>query len=130
MLQNEFCHNYDMNNCVKKPDASYRPNCIDEWLELINDIGFDYDGCNTVEGLKLLVDEIVDYANKARKCLHIDKTNVAEIVRCKNCAYSYWKEESTKSKAFMCGNPDGLYSEIDFNDYCSYGAKIQNCANT
>ena len=67
------CNTNKMNNCVKKPDTSYRPNCTDEWLELIHDIGYDYDGCNTVEGLKMLVDEIVDYANKARKCLHEGK---------------------------------------------------------
>lgn len=84
MLQNEFCHNYDMNNCVKKPDISYRPNCTDEWLELINDIGFDYDGCNTVEGLKELVTELVDMATKARLCLHkgkyFNKTDAGKMI--------------------------------------------------
>ena len=40
----------------------------DEYLRLIHDIGFDYDGYNTVESLKGLIDELIDYANKAYKC--------------------------------------------------------------
>lgn len=50
--------------------TSYEPDCADEWLELIHDIAYDYDGCRTIEGFKSLIDEIVDYANKARICLH------------------------------------------------------------
>ena len=45
------------------------PNCVDEWLELIKDIAIDYDGYNTVESLKELIDEIVGMSQKARKCL-------------------------------------------------------------
>ena len=40
----------------------------DEWCQLIIDLGFDYDGCNTVESLKSLIDELVDYAHKAISC--------------------------------------------------------------
>lgn len=54
----------------EKFGTSYRPDCADEWLELIHDIAVDYDGCCTVDGLKYLIDEIVDYASKARVCLH------------------------------------------------------------
>lgn len=36
-----------------------------EYLRLIYDKGFDYDGYNKVESLKGLIDELVDYANKA-----------------------------------------------------------------
>lgn len=43
--------------------------CTDEWLFDIWAIGVDYDGCNTVESLKKLVDELVEMANKARDCL-------------------------------------------------------------
>lgn len=46
------------------------PNCADEWLELIWDIGVGYDGCNTVESLKALVDELMEMSTKARNCLH------------------------------------------------------------
>lgn len=46
------------------------PDCVDEWLELIWDIGCDYDGCGgSVEDLKHLVDELVDMSKEARKCL-------------------------------------------------------------
>lgn len=37
----------------------------DEYLKLIYYMGFDYDGYNKVESLKGLIDELVDYANKA-----------------------------------------------------------------
>lgn len=46
------------------------PNSADEWLWHIWAIGLDYDGCNTVESLKELVDELVDMSIKARDCLH------------------------------------------------------------
>ena len=49
------------------------PNSADEWLWHIWAIGLDYDGCNTVESLKKLVDELVDMAQKARECLHNGK---------------------------------------------------------
>ena len=49
------------------------PNCVDEWLELLWDIGIDYDGCNTVESLKSLVDELMEMSTNARKCLHDGK---------------------------------------------------------
>lgn len=40
----------------------------DKWCQLIMDLGFDYDGLNTVESLKCLIDELVDYAHKAIIC--------------------------------------------------------------
>lgn len=49
------------------------PNCVDEWLWQLWAIGFDYDGCNTVESLKKLIDELVDMSKKARECLHDGK---------------------------------------------------------
>ena len=48
----------------------------DEWCQLIIDLGFDYDGCNTVESLKDLIDELVDYARKAIIC---DDVSVAYV---------------------------------------------------
>lgn len=48
----------------------WEPDCVDEWLEIIWDIGADYDGCgDSLEGLRGLVDELVEMASKARKCL-------------------------------------------------------------
>ena len=45
------------------------PNCVADYLFYIWAIGHDYDGYETVEGLKSLVDELVDYANNARELL-------------------------------------------------------------
>lgn len=36
----------------------------DNYLKLIYDIGYDYDGCNTVKSLKELIDELIDLAVK------------------------------------------------------------------
>lgn len=49
------------------------PNCADEWMEFIQDIGWNYDGCNTVESLKELIDEMIDAAGWARFCLNEGK---------------------------------------------------------
>ena len=46
------------------------PNSADEWLWQLWAVGFDYDGCNTVDSLKGLVDELMEISTKARKCLH------------------------------------------------------------
>jgi hypothetical protein len=43
--------------------------CVDEYLFDIWAIGCDYDGCHSTKDLKALVDELVNLANKARKCL-------------------------------------------------------------
>lgn len=43
--------------------------CVADCLYYIWAIGHDYDGYGTVNGLKSLVDELVDYANDARKFL-------------------------------------------------------------
>ena len=49
--------------------TSFIPETVDEWLELICDIAVGYDGCETVESLKELVDEMKKYAVNARKAL-------------------------------------------------------------
>ena len=46
------------------------PNCVDEWLQFIWDIGFDYDGYSDANNLKQLIDELVDASIQARECLH------------------------------------------------------------
>ena len=45
------------------------PDTVSEYLFMIWAVGYDYDGCRTVESLKKLVDELVDYAKKAGECL-------------------------------------------------------------
>lgn len=52
-----------------KEKIKYQKNKIDNkdnWCQLIVDIGFDYDGCNTIESLKGLIDELVRYALNSR----------------------------------------------------------------
>lgn len=41
---------------------------MEKYLELICDLGYDYDGCNTIESLKELVDELVHFASLGRVC--------------------------------------------------------------
>lgn len=41
---------------------------MEKYLELIIDLGYDYDGCETVESLKGLIDELVYYAKLGRAC--------------------------------------------------------------
>ena len=43
---------------------------IDYYLDIIFGLGADYDGCNSVESLKKLIDEIVEYSSIARRILH------------------------------------------------------------
>lgn len=43
---------------------------IDHCLDIIFGLGVDYDGCNSVESLKRLIDEIVEYSSIARRVLH------------------------------------------------------------
>lgn len=40
----------------------------DEYCQLIINLGFDYDGFNTVDSLKGLIDELVSYAKRAIEC--------------------------------------------------------------
>lgn len=54
---------------MKEIDGAYTPKTADEWLELICDIAVGYDGCETVESLKELVNEMREYAVNARKAL-------------------------------------------------------------
>lgn len=46
------------------------PNCADEWLESIWQVGCDYDGCHSAEDLKSLIDELIEMSQKARDCLN------------------------------------------------------------
>lgn len=51
----------------------YEPDCVDEWLLDIWALGCNYDGENPVDGLKALIDSLVDMSRKARDCLHAGK---------------------------------------------------------
>lgn len=54
---------------MKEINNAYIPETAEEWLELICDIAVGYDGCETVESLKELIDEMREYAVNARKAL-------------------------------------------------------------
>ena len=58
---------YDINlDLMKKIDKA-----LDK-IQLLIDIGFDYDGLNQVESLKKLIDELVHYAKESRAILKSD----------------------------------------------------------
>ena len=67
-----------------------KPDTCDEILSYIWMIGCDYDGCNTVESLKELIDELVEMAKEARECLHEEKLYASDLYgserNCTNCA--------------------------------------------
>lgn len=71
----------------------YSPSTVDGCLELIVDIGVDYDGYNTAENLKSLIDEIVHYARQARILLR-----QGENFHQKSC--NFCKHNGT----YMCDN--------------------------
>lgn len=41
---------------------------MEKYLELIHDLGYDYDGLNQVDSLKTLIDELIKYASLGRVC--------------------------------------------------------------
>lgn len=70
------------------------PNCVDEWLQFIWDIGCDYDGCRDANSLKQLIDELVDASIQARECLHKGELFAKEMIiehinreKCAKCTY-------------------------------------------
>ena len=58
-------------DCLKSDDSF--GNSVDELLWLISAIGFDYDGYNTAEGLKDVIDELVAYSIYASELLREGK---------------------------------------------------------
>lgn len=55
------------------------PDCTEEWLDLIWQTGFDYDGYHTSKDLKELIDELVQMAKSALKCLHEGKIFIGDV---------------------------------------------------
>ena len=49
------------------------PNSADEWMAQIWEVGCDYNGCDTVESLKKLIDELIEFSHEARYCLRDGK---------------------------------------------------------
>lgn len=57
----------------ERGNTFWEPDSADEWLDTLWAIGCDYDGAESAESLKQLIDELVDMASKARVCLREGK---------------------------------------------------------
>ena len=68
---------------------------MERYLELIVDLGFDYDGCNTIEGLKGLIDDLVNLASLGRACNTTEPIYVSEE-KCWNILHEEIKESDVK----------------------------------
>ena len=67
----KFCeeHCVAIEQMLKEIDLLQRDIRIkNEYLDLIWDIGHDYDGCESSSELKRLIDGLVDYSKKASRC--------------------------------------------------------------
>ena len=73
-LLNEQNYNDSLIECVnylqqENKQLKERIDKVIDKLTLLVDIGFDYDGFNTIESLKGLIDELISYARDSRKIL-------------------------------------------------------------
>lgn len=68
----------------EQDNTFWEPDCADEWLEMLWEIGVDYDGAENAESLKALIDELVEIASKARVCLREGKIFPQEDLRCQD----------------------------------------------
>lgn len=62
-IRNEYSFHEIFEHYLKKKIRMQERNMeiMQRYFELIYDLGVDYDGCNTIEGLKGLIDEIMEY---------------------------------------------------------------------
>ena len=118
------------NEIEKKPDVpddihSYEPKSAEQYLELLCDIAYDYDGFNTVASLKALIDELKNYAHKAWTFLY--EGNVFDVRR-KPTYFKRVKNMSIEEMAMflmkvnnayamdcMCGMSECKHPDIDAN---------------
>ena len=47
----------------------YEPDCVEEWIELIYEIGYDCDRYETVDDFKTLIGDLLEMVLRAGKCL-------------------------------------------------------------
>ena len=50
---------------MRKKELERENKILKGYLELISDLAYDYDGCNTTDGLKELIDELRHFADLA-----------------------------------------------------------------
>lgn len=82
-----------------KEKVKYQKNKIDNkdnWCQLIADIGFDYDGCNTIESLKGLIDELVRYALNSRDNYDYEEILKGDSLEEENKKYKNQQKEFIK----------------------------------
>lgn len=82
-----------------KEKVKYQKNKIDNkdnWCQLIADIGFDYDGCNTIESLKGLIDELVQYALNSRDNYDYEEILKGDSLEEENKKYKNQQKEFIK----------------------------------
>jgi hypothetical protein len=74
-----------MKTIEAKYGKTYKPEYADEWLVLLRDIAYDYDGLDTsVQSMRELVDELVEYATNALNCIRENKITEAIWTNIKN----------------------------------------------
>ena len=67
----------DIHEVVRKnKEAQERIRMALDKIQLLIDIGFDYDGYNDVESLKMIIDELVNYARDSRAILKGDENDI------------------------------------------------------
>ena len=67
----------DIHEVVRKnKEAQERIRMALDKIQLLIDIGFDYDGYNDVESLKMIIDELVNYARDIRAILKGDENDI------------------------------------------------------
>ena len=67
----------DIHEVVRKnKEAQERIRMALDKIQLLIDIGFDYDGYNDVESLKMIIDELISYARDSRAILKGDENDI------------------------------------------------------
>lgn len=113
---------------------------VKDYLALIIDIGFDYDGFESSEDLKGIIDELVGYARDGLKHLYAEE----EIVHCKDCDQfkkcncDFLEGEGVCLKGHLkerCNNMSrrdvecairSMLTCVSENDYCGKGTKRED----
>ena len=75
---------------------------------------------NTLEVYDPYSDGYEDGIDRITDWLEFNFVDAVEVVRCKDCLFSRYFEESGTRK---CRTMQGLYRTVDDGDFCSYGER-------
>lgn len=67
------------------------------------------------------IEEIIEHGEIDACKNFLNKADVAEVVRCKDCRYSHEGDD-----CYICRNPKGLPNEVFWFDFCSNGERREN----